>query len=84
MVYLLPTARGGNVFTGVCLSAIGLMDTGLLTARSVRILLECFLVFEDIDNIGLDPWCVARIKRLLLVCALRIQTGVEKVHIIIK
>ena len=44
----LPTAREGNVFTGVCLSTIGLMDTGsvlgLVTARSVRILLECFLV----------------------------------------
>ena len=47
---LLPTARKGNVFTVVCLSTIGLMDTdsllGLVTARSVRILLECFLVFE--------------------------------------
>ena len=45
---LLPTAREGNVFTGVCLSTIGLMDTGsllgLVTARSVCILLECFLV----------------------------------------
>ena len=46
--HLLPTAREGNVFTGVCLSTIGLMDTGsllgLVMARSVRILLECFLV----------------------------------------
>ena len=44
----LPTAREGNVFTGVGLSTIGLIDTGsllgLVTARSVRILLECFLV----------------------------------------
>ena len=44
----LRTAREGNIFTGVCLSTIGLMDTGsllgLVTARSVRILLECFLV----------------------------------------
>ena len=36
---LLPTAREGNVVTGVCLSTIGLMDTG-----SLRILLECVLV----------------------------------------
>ena len=47
-VVYLPTAREGNVFTGVCLSTIRLMDTGLLldlvTARSVRILLKCFLV----------------------------------------
>ena len=45
----LPTAREGNVFTGVCLSTIGLMDTGslpsLVTARSERILLEYFLVY---------------------------------------
>ena len=38
----------GNVSTGVCLSTIGLMATrsvlGHVTARSVRILLECFLV----------------------------------------
>ena len=38
----------GNVFTGVCLSTIGLMATRslliLVTARSVCILLECFLV----------------------------------------
>ena len=44
---LLPTAREGNVFTGVCLSTIGLVATRslliLVTARSVRILLECFL-----------------------------------------
>ena len=44
----LPIGREGNVFTGVCLSTIGLMDTGsllgLVAARSVRILLECFLV----------------------------------------
>ena len=56
----LPTAREGNVFTGVCLSATGCIAgvnfvtyvcyltatgslLGLLTARSVRILLECFL-----------------------------------------
>ena len=47
-VVYLPTATEGNVFTGVCLSTIRLMDTGLLldlvTARSVRILLKCFLV----------------------------------------
>ena len=45
--YLLPTAREGYVFTGVCLSAIGLVATPslliLVTARSVRILLEGFL-----------------------------------------
>ena len=45
---LLPTAREGNVFTGVCLSTIGHMATRslaiLVTARSVRILLVCFLV----------------------------------------
>ena len=45
----LPTAREGNVFTGVCLSTIGLMDTGsllgLVTVRPLRILLECFRVF---------------------------------------
>ena len=44
----LPTARECNVFTGVCLSTIGLTDIGsllgLVTARLVRILLECFLV----------------------------------------
>ena len=44
----LPTAREGNVFTGICLSTIGLFDTGsllgLVTGRSVRILPECFLV----------------------------------------
>ena len=47
-VVYLPTAREGNVFTGVCLSTIRLMDTGLLldlvTARSVRIRLKCFLI----------------------------------------
>ena len=45
---LLPSAREGNVFTGVCLSKIGLTDTGsllgLVMVRSVGILLECFLV----------------------------------------
>ena len=40
----LPTAREGNVFTGVCLSTIGLMDTGSLLGLVVCILLECFLV----------------------------------------
>ena len=49
---LLPTAREGNIFTGVCLSTIGVMATRspliLVTARSVLILLECFLViFAD-------------------------------------
>ena len=47
-MHSLPIAREGNVFTGVCLSTIGLMDTGslldLVMPRSVRILLECFLV----------------------------------------
>ena len=47
---LLPTAREGKVFTAVCLSTISLMDTGsllgLVTVRSVRILLECFLVYD--------------------------------------
>ena len=41
----------GIVFTGVCLSTIGLPTTdsllGLLTARSVRILLECFLALFE-------------------------------------
>ena len=45
---LLPTAREGYVFTGVCLSTIGIVATrsllDLVTARSVRILLECCLV----------------------------------------
>ena len=45
----LPTAREGNVFTGIYLSTIGLMDTGsllgLVTARLVCTLLEWFLVF---------------------------------------
>ena len=45
---LLPTVREGNVFTGVCLSTIGHIATrsllGLVTAQSVCILLECFLV----------------------------------------
>ena len=40
--------REGNVFTGVCLSTIGLLAIrslfGLAMARSVRILLECCLV----------------------------------------
>ena len=40
----------GNVFTSVCLFTIGLMATGslliLVTAWSVGILLECFLVFN--------------------------------------
>ena len=45
---LLPTAREGNVITGVYLSTIGLVATlsllDLVTARSVGILLECCLV----------------------------------------
>ena len=45
---LLPTAREGNVSTGACLSTIGLMATQslliLVTARSVCVLLKCFLV----------------------------------------
>ena len=40
----------GNVFSGVCLSTIGLMATlsllGLVTVWSVCILLEIFLVFS--------------------------------------
>ena len=52
-VPFLPTTREGNVFTGVCLSTISLMATssllGLVTAQSVRILLECFLVTEIIS-----------------------------------
>ena len=47
---LLPTAREGNVFTGVCLCTISLMATqsllGLVTVRSVQFLLECFLVIS--------------------------------------
>ena len=48
--YYLPTASESNVFADVCLSTIGLMDTrsllGLVTARSVGILLECILVWQ--------------------------------------
>ena len=44
----LPTAREGNVFTGVWLSTIDLIASWslliLITARSARIPLECFLV----------------------------------------
>ena len=44
----LPTEREGDVFTSVCLFTISLKDAGsllgLVAARSVRILLECFLV----------------------------------------
>ena len=47
-LFLLPIAREGNVFTGVCLSKVGLMDIGsllgLVMARSVHIIPECFLV----------------------------------------
>ena len=47
----------GNVFTGVCLSTIDLMVTrsllGLVTAWSVCILLECFLVTRMLDNINI-------------------------------
>ena len=45
--YFYRSQGEGNVFTGVCLSTIGLMATRSLlglSARSVRILLECFLV----------------------------------------
>ena len=45
----------GNVFTGVCLSTIGLMVIRsllvLVTARSIRILLECFLVFYCVSPV---------------------------------
>ena len=55
---LLPTAREGNVFTGVCLSTIGLMATrsllGPVTVRSVRILLKCFLVWHCINGDSVD------------------------------
>ena len=54
---LLPTAREGKVFTGVCLPTIDLMDTGsllrLVTARLVCILLECFLVVNNISTLSL-------------------------------
>ena len=44
----------GNVFTGVCLSTIGLMASrsllGLVTVRSARILLKCFLVWHCING----------------------------------
>ena len=54
--YLL-TAREGNVFTGVCLSTIGLVATrsllSLVMARSVRILLECCLVNYTLTLSGL-------------------------------
>ena len=52
----LTTAREGNVFTGVCLSTISLMPTGsllgLVMVRSVRIVLECFLVWYFISESG--------------------------------
>ena len=47
-----------NVLTGVCLSTVGLMATrsliGLVTARLVRLLLECFLILLDfdVDHVG--------------------------------
>ena len=49
----LPTARENNDFTGVCLSTIGLVDTGSLWL--VCILLECFLVniFISFESITL-------------------------------
>ena len=53
MILYLPTAREGNVFTLVCLSTIGLLAIRslviLVMARSVRVLLECFL-FIDLVN----------------------------------
>ena len=46
--FLTSSQGEGNVFTGVSLSTIGLVATrsllGLVTAQSIRILLECFLV----------------------------------------
>ena len=52
-LFLLPIAREGNVFTGVCLSTVGLMDIGsllgLVMARSVHILpgmLSCFIFMQ--------------------------------------
>ena len=46
--YFYRPQEEGSVFTGVCLSTLGLMTTrsllSLVMGRSVRILLECFLV----------------------------------------
>ena len=43
---------------GVCLSTVGLMTTRLLLgrviARSIRILLECFLVLVGINRAGVQ------------------------------
>ena len=43
--------QGKVIFSQACviLSAIGLMESRSLTAQSVRILLECFLVFAVIE-----------------------------------
>ena len=53
---LLPTAREGNVFTGVCQSFCPQSVSWLLSrwlflvmARSVRLLLECFLVSQSVQ-----------------------------------
>ena len=48
----LPTAREGNVFTGVCQSFCPQSASWLLVmARSVRILLECFLFSSVFVNL---------------------------------
>ena len=61
----LPTAREGNIFTGVCLSTVGLMDTGsllgLFTARLVCILLECFLVAGSLESANSSILAVRRL-----------------------
>ena len=58
-VKYLPTTREGNVFTGVCLSTMGLMDMGslihLVMVQSVCILLEdiflhLLLLFQSKSN----------------------------------
>ena len=54
----LPTAREGNVFTDFCLSTIGLMNIAsvlsLIMARSLCILLECFLIHSDFTQLNLS------------------------------
>ena len=48
MTHFYRLQEEGNVFSGFCLSTIGLTGTrsllGLVAARSARILVECFLV----------------------------------------
>ena len=67
----IPTSREGHVFTGVCLSTIGLMNTAsvlcLIMARSLCILLECFLIHSDFTqlNLSVSSPCVFEFESLL-------------------